>query len=277
MVVVITSLVALIVAITSGGFLAIQLVLRRHWRGAVLGSTCALAGLYLLLGADTVVTSAVPADRDWIVLVNFVVLAITSGAVLAQIWGSLWLLRNPSTHWQRFGLGVMFLCQISVVVWTADRLHSAIKGPELPVLQGGISLYRISGQALLTDKQRLVPVYRAPLDGDMRAYYEFDAREPAGLSIQRASEDVGSNCHGWVFAGGQYLITGSGVKMILEDNGYRLVAAPQPGDVVVYRDEQNEIVHTGLVRTAFDDGRVLVESKWGLGGRYLHPTFDDPR
>ena len=45
---------------------------------------------------------------------------------------------------------------------------------------------------------------------------------------------------------------------------------------MVYRDEQNEIVHTGLVRMAFDDGRVLVESKWGLGGRYLHLANDEP-
>jgi hypothetical protein len=58
--------------------------------------------------------------------------------------------------------------------------------------------------------------------------------------------------------------------MILADNGYRQVKSPQPGDVIVYRDLTRQIVHTGLVRMALEDGLVLVESKWGISGRYIH-------
>jgi hypothetical protein len=62
--------------------------------------------------------------------------------------------------------------------------------------------------------------------------------------------------------------------MLLEDNGYRVVERPRAGDVIVYRDGVDQIVHTGLVLCAFDDGQVLIESKWGIAGRYLHMAQD---
>ena len=45
-----------------------------------------------------------------------------------------------------------------------------------------------------------------------------------------------------------------------------------PGDVVVYRDDQDEITHTAVVRAVCDDGAVLVEGKWGWMGVFLHPV-----
>jgi hypothetical protein len=228
-----------------------------------------------LIGADAVIASSAPADRDWIVLLNCFVLAIASGAVTLQVGACWWLLCGGSGRWKRAGLGAILLCQVVVAGWAGWRFHVASR-PAAATMEGGLAMDPVAGQALFTDKQRLVPVFRARLDGDMRAYFELDAGQPSGPSIQRAGDDARSNCHGWVFAGGQYLITGSGVQMILDDNGYRQVIQPQPGDVIVYRDSGNQIVHTGLVQTAFDDGQVLVESKWGVSGVFLHLPEDQP-
>jgi hypothetical protein len=64
------------------------------------------------------------------------------------------------------------------------------------------------------------------------------------------------------------------VKEILEDHGYTEVEQPQADDLVLYHDVSGEIVHCGLVRTASKDGLVLVESKWGVMGRFIHRPED---
>ncbi|HEX5104251.1 MAG TPA: hypothetical protein VFV87_10595, partial [Pirellulaceae bacterium] len=141
-------------------------------------------------------------------------------------------------------------------------------------LSGGISMETIADEALLTDRGRLVPLYKAQVTGDISGYSEYSEHAFADQRIRRADDDVHANCHGWVFTGGTRLLRGRGVEMILEDNGYHLVKEPAAGDVIVYRDCMNQIIHTGLVRTALDDGLVLVESKWGIEGRYLHRPED---
>ena len=100
-----------------------------------------------------------------------------------------------------------------------------------------------------------------------------------GLSysaIWQAPPDFRANCHGWVFADGRYIIRGKDVDKILSDNRYLRVARPQSGDVVVYRSKaDNKVLHTGVVRFV-DQGLVLIESKWGVWGRYLHQPEHQP-
>ena len=69
---------------------------------------------------------------------------------------------------------------------------------------------------------------------------------------------------------------GREVATLLADNGYQIVEHPAVNDVVVYRGGEGTILHTGMVRGVLDDGTVLVESKWGLEGRYLHRPEDQP-
>jgi hypothetical protein len=91
--------------------------------------------------------------------------------------------------------------------------------------------------------------------------------------IQTGPADVGYNCHGWVFTGGRYWVRGGCVDAILAENGYQPTAAPLPGDVAVFRDATGAVTHTGVVRGTAE-GAVLIESKWGAMGRYIH-TADD--
>jgi hypothetical protein len=95
-------------------------------------------------------------------------------------------------------------------------------------------------------------------------------------SIRRETSNEESNCHGWVFTEGKYLLFGEQVEEILRDNGYQVVATPVVGDIIVYRSHSGSILHSGLVQSVFGNGEVLIESKWGISARYLHLPKDQP-
>lgn len=128
-----------------------------------------------------------------------------------------------------------------------------------------------------TDCGTLIPVTRpsAPLSPEDARQAERGSREVRSrldqiITREPASDDC--NCHGWVFTGGRYILAGRYVDPILNENGYTQVDAPAPGDLCVYRDGKEQVTHTGIVRAALADGTILVESKWGRLGVYLHPV-----
>jgi hypothetical protein len=85
-----------------------------------------------------------------------------------------------------------------------------------------------------------------------------------------APPDSECNCHGWVFLGGHHWLEDSDVELIVQDNDYQTVAEPRVGDLVLYRGIADEIRHSGLVVAVAAGGQVLVESKWGDQGVYVH-------
>ncbi|WP_020473924.1 tripartite tricarboxylate transporter TctB family protein [Zavarzinella formosa] len=90
--------------------------------------------------------------------------------------------------------------------------------------------------------------------------------------IRHNGPDDGTNCHGWVFAGGRYWLSPDMVGVILADNGYHPVAIPQVGDVVIYQEPQTHgITHSAVVRYVGADSPI-VEGKWGWMGVFLHPV-----
>jgi hypothetical protein len=94
--------------------------------------------------------------------------------------------------------------------------------------------------------------------------------------IRRQPVSALTNCHGWVFAGGEYWIRGRSVPQILDDNGYRFTTYPRRGDLVIYRDGVDSVSHSGIVRYVSRGEPTLVESKWGAAGVYLHPVDKTP-
>jgi hypothetical protein len=131
---------------------------------------------------------------------------------------------------------------------------------------------------LWTDQGGTVPVIHIPTSdrpaGDS-AEAQLVQKEGLELRLLRTGEPSwSSNCHGWVFTAGRYLIDGEAVDLILKDNGYQRVATPQPGDLIVYRAGYGGgIAHTGVVRVAGPE-LLLVESKWNELGVYLHRPED---
>jgi hypothetical protein len=75
------------------------------------------------------------------------------------------------------------------------------------------------------------------------------------------------NCHGYTFShdGEAGWLAGRWVNEILSDNGFRRVAdigAAVPGDVVVYRNADSVVTHSGVVADV-TSGEVYVDSKQG--------------
>jgi hypothetical protein len=136
---------------------------------------------------------------------------------------------------------------------------------------------KVAGLAL-TDRGRTVQLFAggdaADLPADVREWEQNVAASwrQSARAIRLAPADRQSNCHGWTFADGRYWIRPESVNRILEDNGYGAAARPGPGDLAVYRNSSGRAVHSGVVQLVLEDGLVLVESKWGWGGRYLHPS-----
>lgn len=89
--------------------------------------------------------------------------------------------------------------------------------------------------------------------------------------IRRAGANDHSNCHGWVFTGGKFLLSPEDVEVILKENGYRDTHEPHPGDLAVYR-QNGALAHSAIVRYVSEGQPVMVEGKWGTMGVFMHPT-----
>lgn len=118
-------------------------------------------------------------------------------------------------------------------------------------------------------------VGKSVFDQYAQAMKERESRVADPL-IDMAEPSMEYNCHGWVFTGGKFFIRGSDIPQILKDNCYTKVDAPKENDIVLYRSALGNILHTGLVRTVLAEGIVLIESKWGASGRYLHKPENQP-
>lgn len=145
---------------------------------------------------------------------------------------------------------------------------------DMPPAKQSVELCQAYDLAFRTDSGRLVRAYlpvqpdefnvAAKIDRFVTSRY-VDNLEPCD------GPGLAYNCHGWVFTAGQFWVKPTDIDWILNDNGYQQVTGPRPGDLVVYRDERGMIEHSGVVQKV-KQGRVMVESKWGIGGRYLHPV-----
>lgn len=276
-------LVAHVAVILTGVWLAIGFVIRRrtgilaHASGAAMCSSAALAGLYLLIGADVLSRSPLGLlGAEWALIGNAIIMVLTLGFVIGQVWIGQRLSGNAH-RWKMAGLVGLLVWQVAMIGWSGWRYREEIV-QVAGIPDGGLELDPVAGKAILTDKQRMVPLYRARLVGGTQTFLKESGYAFAN-AIKRTDSDLATNCHGWVFTGGKYLIDNKDVQMILDDNGYQRVDKPQVGDVIVYRDSADEVVHSGLVRLVFGDGQVLIESKWGVTGRFLHrakePTFSE--
>jgi hypothetical protein len=171
----------------------------------------------------------------------------------------------------------LLLAGCSLLAWQLialdRRQEAALRETEarLAALPPPGDLEPVTHVTALTDAGAPVPLWRVPAGPRVAA--EDDYARLGGLSfrlIQTAPADLGYNCHGWVFTGGKHLLRGRSVEVILRDNRYRAAPRPAEGDLAVFRDGSGQVTHTALVRGLGERGMVLLESKWGAGGRYVH-------
>jgi len=145
----------------------------------------------------------------------------------------------------------------------------------LAMMSGSIAPDLSSSVVCRTDQGRVIHLHHSkPAEGDgQKPVTEADFIRALKLEahlIQSGPADADCNCHGWIFAAGRYWLLGRSIDTILMDNGYREVQAPRTGDVAIFRDGKGEVSHSALVRGRGADGLILLESKWGQLGRYVH-------
>ena len=176
----------------------------------------------------------------------------------------------------------MMLIAIAMTGWCYHRIEIRSTSYDLVgsngVLPGTVD---VDDRAFaVTDRGVIVPLYRLSTSEDVFDEYvlsdedKFKSFNHTG--IHRNDADRMSNCHGWVFTAGQFLLKGRDVDRILSDNNYFVVSNPRIDDIVIYRDDVGQILHTALVQGVLRDGTVITESKWGIDERFLHLPTDQP-
>jgi hypothetical protein len=163
-------------------------------------------------------------------------------------------------------------------LWRLDEgleREMSLAEAELSLLGEPTHLDTTPARLARTDAGQAIPLLasRAGADGTVDAGSEHDYLHGSKFDfhlIRTAPADGNYNCHGWVFTAGRYWVRGIFVERILKDNGYRVAPRVRPGDLAVFRNASGEVTHTALVHSVGSNGQVLVESKWGRLGRYLH-------
>jgi hypothetical protein len=198
---------------------------------------------------------------------------LRSPALEAALRTSVALVRRPRVQW-----AALLLVGAAGLVWECRAIDREWAPPEFafPQVEGETPLNEEPEQWAVTDLGRRIPLFAVarPETGEPLPPPDEAAllhRRDLALSvIRREGPSTECNCHGWVFTGGRHWVRGAVVEQILEDNAYCPVSVPEPGDLAVYRDKQLSVAHSGVVRSVGDDGLILIESKWGRLGRYVH-------
>jgi hypothetical protein len=131
----------------------------------------------------------------------------------------------------------------------------------------GLGIGHVAGR-MVGQAEGLESALQHPLAVDDDEHSLLRSLFPNGV-IRTAPPDAGSVCHDWTFGGTRYS-DGTPVATLLAD--YRPVIQPRPADVIVYWGPSGEAVHSGVVRAVGHGEFVVIESKWGHLGRYLHLT-----
>jgi len=148
----------------------------------------------------------------------------------------------------------------------------------------------------VTDRGRRIPLFQyetlaLPMNGHHYALNsEAERREFVAVAESRflsntmpntnqvvrlIDPDPRANCHGWVFLEGRFGIESPHLPSILKDQGYFVVQEPRAGDLVTF-ESRGELIHSGIVGERDGEGRILIESKWGPFGVYLHGLAAQP-
>jgi hypothetical protein len=204
-------------------------------------------------------------------VIGFLILVSRSYLLAEAAWKFVSIARNPSV------VSVLLLvCGLGAVVYAWAKsdapVHDELAGDSELLEPRDLQL--VDGLRATTDRGNDIPLYRlanasaASISrGDERVIAAKAQRENL---IRTADPSAQSNCHGWVFAGGLCWLSNDSIEVILMENGYQQVEAPAGGDVVIYRDDTGKPIHSGLVRSVWSEGRILVESKWGPLGAFVH-------
>ena len=146
------------------------------------------------------------------------------------------------------------------------------------ILQRGMDV----GIHLETRQGNTIPTFRAEPHPPDKMKAGDSIHRSSYPNIKLRSLDSSYNCIGMVFAFRRAWIEPCQVSKLLEDDEYQVVSRQHtmPGDLVVYY-RQDKICHMGIIfgieqDVANAELNILVLSKWGYDGEYLHQERDVP-
>ena len=211
------------------------------------------------------------------ILLGFEALSSRAHGVVACLGGSAfvaahlriaWLRCRPFPQFSRPAAWWGVAATLAATAWSSERLyegHLKLEEERINSLTHYGELEPVSRFVAVTDRGQEVELFR------WANYLLIGADDvPTAAAIEP------SNCHGWVFAKDEYFLREGSVEQILKDNGYEPCEAPKSGDLIVYRDQEGTISHTGVVQMAFLGRVPVIESKWGMDERFMHPPEVQP-
>jgi hypothetical protein len=217
------------------------------------------------------------AVRAGVVLGTVLLLAwlLGSAGVVRRLASVVAFLRKPAPRWGLVALGGLVVIVGSGIAFDlADRAETdqTMQGLEL-ALERPASRPSDRGHATTDRGNRIV--LREPI----APRSELGATEERAIQgspyrdqvIRRGGPTDHTNCHGWVFTGGKFILAPDAVEAIIQENGYREIHEPRAGDLVIYR-QGGAIAHSAVVRYVTEGQPVFVEGKWGAMGVFLHPA-----
>jgi hypothetical protein len=227
-----------------------------------------------LLGCGSVLSAAF---ASWELAVVIGLLAAASmlmcaARINAFHVGLQWAMSPPAVA------SVLLLLSLSAAAYIRIVAAPCANDVNLPNMVG-VHFHCVDGVVGLTDLGRQLPLIAYDDSPQVLSETEraiLGSEQFAHQIIRLAGPSTVCNCHGWVYTGGRFAIQGRYIPDLLKDNGYQDVSDPRAGDLVIYRHEGGAVEHTGLVRMVDATGLVLVESKWGPLGVYLHPVDAQP-
>jgi hypothetical protein len=216
--------------------------------------------------------------------------AIELGYVLGAVAAGLclWHVLTGPQGWlhRRWGrclpaaLACLALAQLAGIAAVTQCFAEFKPSPPLEAIAPPGDLVISDRASARTDRGSVVNLYERT--GSLEEFQSFlsSARKSvtavAERAMRRDEPRFSSNCHGWVFTAGQFIVRSRDVQTILDENGYFEVRAPRLNDLVIYRNGTGEIIHTGIVRGFLNGDLALVESKWGAEATYLHLADEQP-
>ncbi len=213
-------------------------------------------------------------------LLGGILLAMTAAGsewLSRKVASSITFVRRPACRWGLLTVGGIGLAISSIIAFEkTDDEQISKNTSNLETTVGTVPHHAARGHRAVTDAGQEISLKEPLAARDTSTLTPTERRviENAHLDedvIRLAPADDNSNCHGWVFTGGKYLLSPDMVEIILKDNQYVAVHEPHPGDLVIYR-QNGSIAHTAVVSYVTEGKPVMVEGKWGTMGAFLHPA-----
>jgi hypothetical protein len=256
------------------------LLIRRRFALRAVATTLAI-GLTLAASAaidqpDTLVKTA-----RYLVIGLIPVLFLGSTRLVSGVVAVLRACSQPVVRYTLLTVAGIGVSVGSIILFEHTEEQVTSRGmDELELLESRVPIVPVEREKAITDRGTLIQL-REPVEvrenevlSDVEDRY-FQNIRLKNQVIRHSAPDDRSNCHGWIFTGGRFILSGDDVDLILKENEYTKQDSPQQGDLVIYRSG-GMITHTAVVQLVAEDQAVLVRSKWGSLGVFVHPIDKSP-